>query len=213
MFKAMQSGAGSLSTTHAKDARDTIERLITCVLSVHTNEAYAARLVAQHVDLIVHLTADPDPATGRLRRVVSEVIEVDTGEGSRPAVTDLFRPGPDGRAVAGRPAQLPRRAHPSRVRPLPAGPRPRALGRRPRDRAARGAPVTPALAGICGSSLVGGLLLAIAGLRKVPDEGRPGGGRAATVPGFWPRCSATICPSRSAACGASCWPSPSAAAS
>jgi Flp pilus assembly CpaF family ATPase len=107
MFKAMQSGAGSLSTTHAKDARDTIERLITCVLSVHTNEAYAARLVAQHVDLIVHLTADPDPATGRLRRVVSEVIEVDTGEGSRPAVTDLFRPGPDGFAVpVGRPSFL-----------------------------------------------------------------------------------------------------------
>jgi hypothetical protein len=70
MFKAMQSGAGSLSTTHAKDARDTIERLITCVLSVHTNEAYAARLVAQHVDLIVHLTAYPDPSTGRRQRVV-----------------------------------------------------------------------------------------------------------------------------------------------
>jgi Flp pilus assembly CpaF family ATPase len=107
MFKAMQSGAGSLSTTHAKDARDTIERLITCVLSVHTNEAYAARLVAQHVDLIVHLTVDADPATGRLRRVVSEVIEVDTGEGNRPAVTDLFRPGPDGVSVpVGRPSFL-----------------------------------------------------------------------------------------------------------
>ena len=107
MFKAMQSGAGSLSTTHAKDARDTIERLITCVLSVHTNEAYAARLVAQHVDLIVHLTATADPATGRLRRVVSEVIEVDTGEGNRPAVTDLFRAEPDGVAVpVGRPSFL-----------------------------------------------------------------------------------------------------------
>ncbi len=107
MFKALQSGAGSLSTTHAKDARDTIERLVTCVLSVHANEAYAARLVAQHVDLIVHLTAYPDEGTGRRRRVVAEVIEVDTGEGHRPAVTDLFRPGPDGRAVpVGRPSFL-----------------------------------------------------------------------------------------------------------
>jgi Flp pilus assembly protein TadB len=35
--------------------------------------------------------------------------------------------------------------------------------------------VTPGLAGICGSSLVGGLLLAVAGLRKVPAEGRPAG--------------------------------------
>jgi pilus assembly protein CpaF len=105
MFKAMQSGAGSLSTTHAKNARDTIERLVTCVLSVHTNEAYAARLVAQHIDLIVHLVSMDDPDTGRRRRVVAEVIEVDRGEGFRPAVTDLFRPGPDGRAVAvGRPS-------------------------------------------------------------------------------------------------------------
>jgi pilus assembly protein CpaF len=112
MFKAMQSGAGSLSTTHAKDARDTIERLITCVLSVHANEAYAARLVAQHVDLIVHLTGDPDPRTGQRRRVVAEVIEVDTGEGHRPAVTDLFAPGGDGRAVpVGRPSFLEELAH------------------------------------------------------------------------------------------------------
>jgi pilus assembly protein CpaF len=107
MFKAMQSGAGSLSTTHAKDARDTIERLVTCVLSVHTNEAYAARLVAQHIDLIVHLTGDVETSSGRRRRVVAEVIEVDTGEGHRPAVTDLFVPGPDGRAVpVGRPSFL-----------------------------------------------------------------------------------------------------------
>ena len=34
--------------------------------------------------------------------------------------------------------------------------------------------MTPALAAICGSSLVGGLLLAAAGMRKVPDDGRPG---------------------------------------
>jgi hypothetical protein len=63
--------------------------------------------VAQHVDLIVHLVALDDPATGRRRRVVAEVIEVDTGENFRPAVTDLFLPGPDGRAVAvGRPSFL-----------------------------------------------------------------------------------------------------------
>jgi Flp pilus assembly CpaF family ATPase len=107
MFKAMQSGAGSLSTTHAKNARDTIERLVTCVLSVHANQAYAARLVAQHIDLIVHLVSMGDRRDGRRRRVVAEVIEVDTGEGFRPAVTDLFRPGPEGRAVAvGRPSFL-----------------------------------------------------------------------------------------------------------
>jgi pilus assembly protein CpaF len=107
MFKAMQSGAGSLSTTHAKNARDTLERLVTCVLSVHSSEAYAARLVAQHIDLIVHLVALDQSADGRRRRVVAEVIEVDTGEGFRPAVTDLFRLGADGRALpVGRPSFL-----------------------------------------------------------------------------------------------------------
>jgi Flp pilus assembly protein TadB len=38
--------------------------------------------------------------------------------------------------------------------------------------------MTPALAAICGSSLVGGLLLVAAGLRKVPDEGRPAARKA-----------------------------------
>lgn len=99
MFKAMQSGAGSLCTTHATSARDTIERLVTCVVSANGNEAYASRLVAQHIDVIVHLSAVPDPRTGRRRRFVDEVIEVTTGEGYRPAVNDLFRPGPDGRAL------------------------------------------------------------------------------------------------------------------
>ncbi len=35
--------------------------------------------------------------------------------------------------------------------------------------------MTPLLAAVCGSSLVGGLLLALAGLRRVPDDGRPSG--------------------------------------
>lgn len=108
MFKAMQSGAGSLSTTHAKNARDTIERLVTCVMSVHSSEAYAARLVAQHIDLIVHLVTLDQKGDGRRQRVVAEVIEVDSGEGLRPAVTDLFRLGADARTMpVGRPSFLP----------------------------------------------------------------------------------------------------------
>jgi pilus assembly protein CpaF len=103
MFKAMQSGAGSISTIHAANARDTIERLITCVLSAHSNEAYAARLVASHIDLIVHLSAWADPQTGRRRRVVDEVIEVQSGEGGRPAVNVLFRADAYGRAVPATP--------------------------------------------------------------------------------------------------------------
>ncbi len=33
--------------------------------------------------------------------------------------------------------------------------------------------MTPLLAAVCGSCLVGGLLLAVAGMRRVPDDGRP----------------------------------------
>jgi Flp pilus assembly protein TadB len=38
--------------------------------------------------------------------------------------------------------------------------------------------VNPVLAAVCGSSLVGGVLLAVAGLRAVPDDGRPAARRA-----------------------------------
>jgi tight adherence protein B len=35
--------------------------------------------------------------------------------------------------------------------------------------------VSPLIAAVCGSSLVGGLLLTVVGLRRVPDDGRPAG--------------------------------------
>jgi Flp pilus assembly CpaF family ATPase len=99
MFKCMQAGAGSLSTIHARNARDTIGRLVTCVVAANVPEAYAHRLVAQNVDLIVHLSARVDPRTGQRRRHVAEVIEVNPGEEGRPATNQLFAPGPDGRAT------------------------------------------------------------------------------------------------------------------
>ena len=189
MFKAMQSGAGSLSTTHAKDARDTIERLITCVLSVHTNEAYAARLVAQHIDLIVHLTADPRPGHGppspRRRRG-----HRGGHRGGPPAGRHRpVRPGPDGRAVPVGPAELPRRTGPQRVRRLAARRGARRWARRvPTDGPRQGAgsrragdalPWPPSAV----AALVGGVLLAVA--RARPRAGRRPARRAsaATVPG------------------------------
>ena len=106
MFKAMQAGAGSLSTTHAHDARAAIERLVTCALEAgpHVTQQYAYLQIASHIDLIVHIgtrtdTADHTAVGGRKHRYVSEVIEVARGEGGRPAITDVFVPGPDGRAV------------------------------------------------------------------------------------------------------------------
>ncbi len=99
MFKAMQAGAGSLSTIHAKTAADTIERLALAVHSAGGTESYADRLVAAHIDLIVHVSLLIDPHSGERRRVVDEIIEVTRGEGGRPAVNNVFVPGPLGRAV------------------------------------------------------------------------------------------------------------------
>jgi pilus assembly protein CpaF len=102
MFKAMQAGAGSLSTTHAHDARAAIERLVTCALEAgpHVTQEYAYLQIASHIDLIVQIgVTDHTSRGGRKHRYVSEVIEVARGEGGRPAVSDLFAPGPDGWAV------------------------------------------------------------------------------------------------------------------
>ncbi|MBE1877539.1 CpaF family protein [Myceligenerans pegani] len=101
MFQAMQMGNGSLSTVHADGARDVVERLVGMAVQDSTlSETYAYRQVAQSIDLIVFLRVDIDPATGLRTRYVSEVIEVTRGEAGNPvAITDVFRPGPDGRAV------------------------------------------------------------------------------------------------------------------
>jgi Flp pilus assembly CpaF family ATPase len=102
-LKAMQSGYGSLSTTHAHSARAAIERLVTCALEAgpHITEQFAYRQIAQHIDLIVQITLEDSSARGGRRRYISEVIAVEPGEHGQPAVTDVYRPGEDGRATPG----------------------------------------------------------------------------------------------------------------
>ncbi len=95
MFKAMQSGAGSISTTHAANAVGAIQKLITCALEAgpQVTVAYAERVVAEHIDLIVQLGMDvvTDPAGSPVRRrYVSEIIAVQPGENG-PAHSHVFR--------------------------------------------------------------------------------------------------------------------------
>lgn len=106
MFKAMQSGAGSLSTTHAHSARAAIERLVTCAMEAgqHVTEGFAYRQIAEHIDLIVQIELRDDSLFGGIRaRYLSEIIAVEPGEHGMPAITDVFEPGPDGRCVPGTP--------------------------------------------------------------------------------------------------------------
>ncbi|PSL01378.1 Flp pilus assembly CpaF family ATPase [Haloactinopolyspora alba] len=106
MFKAMQSGAGSLSTTHAHSARAAIERIVTCAMEAgqHVTESFAYRQIAEHIDLVVQIELrDESNAGGKRWRYLTEIVAVEPGEHGMPAVTDVFRPGPAGTAVPGTP--------------------------------------------------------------------------------------------------------------
>jgi len=106
MFKAMQSGAGSMSTTHAHSARAAIERLVTCAMEAgpHVTDAYGYRQVGSHINLIVQtaMRTAGDHRRPTRTRYVAEVVAVEAGENNRPATTSLWAPDPvTGRAVPG----------------------------------------------------------------------------------------------------------------
>ena len=103
MLEAMSTGDGSLCTVHARTAQHAIDRIVTLCLSagVSMTEAFAYRLLAGSVDLVVHLTLLDESARGGAKhRFVSHVVEIaGLGESSRPATTAVFGPGEDGRAL------------------------------------------------------------------------------------------------------------------
>jgi pilus assembly protein CpaF len=107
MIKAMQSGAGSISTTHAADASGAIRKLITCAMEAgpQVTESYATRAIAEHIDLVVQLQLETIPmgdGTARRSRWVSEIIAVSPGEREKGyATTHVFRPSYGRPAVAG----------------------------------------------------------------------------------------------------------------
>ncbi|MDR0958826.1 MAG: CpaF/VirB11 family protein [Propionibacteriaceae bacterium] len=111
MVKAMQSGSGSLSTTHADSAEGTIQKLITCAMEAgpHVTVDYATRVIADTIDLVVFVeraaTTASDGTTQRFRWV-SQILAVTPGELPRGyAVTRLFWADP-GERVA-RPVTFP----------------------------------------------------------------------------------------------------------
>lgn len=104
MIKAMQSGAGSISTTHAANAVGAIRKLVTCAMEAgsQVTEAYAQRSIAEHIDIIVQLSLDTHPTEDgvpRRDRYVSEIVVVQPGEDG-PAHTHVFRPAPGGTTPA-----------------------------------------------------------------------------------------------------------------
>ena len=81
MLKAMESGPGSMCTTHATDAEGALAKLVTCSMEAgaHVTSDLAVRKLAQVVDLVVYLrteTITDENGHSRKLRWVSEETSV-----------------------------------------------------------------------------------------------------------------------------------------
>jgi len=102
MIKAMESGAGSISTTHAGNGEGAIRKLVTCAMEVgpHVTKELATSKLAETIDIVVQIHLETVPLssdTWRRSRWVSEILHVAPGEAAKGyAVTNVFRPNPAG---------------------------------------------------------------------------------------------------------------------
>lgn len=106
MIKAMESGTGSISTTHASDAVAAVRKLVTCAMEAgpHVTQTLATGKLAATLDLIVHLDLRTTPRSGTASRVrrVAEIVAIDPGEKETGyATTHVFAAGSDGVAEPG----------------------------------------------------------------------------------------------------------------
>ena len=104
MIKAMESGTGSISTTHASDAVAAVRKLVTCAMEAgsHVTQALATSKLAATVDIIVHLDLQTTtgPAGPTRQRRVAEIIALDPGEKETGyATTHVFSPDANGVAA------------------------------------------------------------------------------------------------------------------
>ena len=104
MIKAMESGAGSISTTHAADGEAAIRKLVTCAMEAgsHVTRELATSKLAETVDLIVQINLETKPTDAaetawRRSRWISEIVHVAPGEVAKGyATTHVFRPNAQG---------------------------------------------------------------------------------------------------------------------
>ncbi|MER7070666.1 ATPase, T2SS/T4P/T4SS family [Terrabacter sp. NPDC000476] len=105
MLKAMESGAGSISTTHAVNAEGAISKLVTCAMEAgpHVTHDYAVRAITASINLVVHVHLETSPladGTAQRARWVSEVITVAPGEREKGyAVQKVFTTAPGARVA------------------------------------------------------------------------------------------------------------------
>jgi len=100
LLNAMSQGTdGSMATLHASSSRGAFSKLATYAVQAPERLPLEATnlLVANAVHFVIHLTQNGD------RRYVTSVREVIDAEGPMVTSNEIFRPGPDGRAVPGVP--------------------------------------------------------------------------------------------------------------
>lgn len=115
MIKLMESGAGSLSTTHAADAYATMRKLITCAMESgpQVTMELAATKLADTIDFIVQMRCEvvrSGTSGGVVRKVrrVAEILAVEPGEeNKRYSLTSVFRFMPGSCGVADTPPPHP----------------------------------------------------------------------------------------------------------
>lgn len=114
MLEAMQTGTGSLSTTHAESAESAVSRLVTCAMKAgaQVTHDYAVRAISSALNIIVHVDVrtelQPDGSFVK-RRWTSEIAILSPGERERGyAMSSVFRCPPGStrlKAVGGIPDQ------------------------------------------------------------------------------------------------------------
>ena len=104
MIKAMESGTGSISTTHAADALAAVRKLVTCAMEAgpHVTQGLATSKLAATVDLVVQLSIETTrhgDEAHRHRRV-AEIVALAPGEKEVGyATTHVFRADATGAAM------------------------------------------------------------------------------------------------------------------
>jgi pilus assembly protein CpaF len=99
MLRAMTTGAGSMSSVHAKSIEEVVPRMAAMASEAGVRHDYAVEMIAQHIDLIIHIGyVDQSATTGSQSRFVSAVWEIAGAEADGPRFTRMYEPGPDGRA-------------------------------------------------------------------------------------------------------------------
>jgi Flp pilus assembly CpaF family ATPase len=101
MLLAMSQGNdGSMCTLHADSSAAALTKIATYALMAPERMPIEATnlLVAQSVDLVVHLARQSDGPRSNGTRVVTSVREVTGADGRLVTSNEVFAPGPDGRA-------------------------------------------------------------------------------------------------------------------